>query len=135
VNNTADAMVWNRIVTDANILTVLDSAGWEINTSRGYVDESGWGFNTTRLPSITNDTAISFSATFTNTLLTTCTLNFQISADNITYVTIATLANLTEAVNSITLSANPTVPAGYYYRLATSGSGTITLINLQELSY
>jgi|SRR5271154_3219822 len=132
-NNTADSQVWWRMVFDANILAILFAAGWQINTPRGYSDQSSLGFNISRQPSATNDVSLSCSVTLANTLLTTATVEIQISLDNSTFITICTLANLTEEVNSSTYSTNLTIPSGYYYQLTTSGSGTHTLVNLQEL--
>jgi len=68
-----------------------------------------------------------------NTLSTTSTVQIEISPDNSTWEVIATVENLTEA-SSNTYSANPVIPAGYYYQLTTAGSGTPTLVNLKELS-
>jgi hypothetical protein len=126
-------LIWEHIVSDSNILFVIQGAGWQINTTRNYSDQSSLGFNTSRQPSTTNDVYLSCSVTLTNTLLTTSTVALQISLDNSTFTTISTLANLSEAVNSSTYSASIVVPAGYYYKLTTSGSGTQTLVNLQEL--
>jgi hypothetical protein len=127
-------LVWQKLATNLNILAMIAAAGWQINTPRSYSDQSALGFNVSRRPSLTNDTAISLSVTLANTLLTTSSVAFIISPDDTTFTTISTLANLNEAVNSSTYSANPIVPAGYYYKMVTSGGGTITLVNLLELS-
>ena len=135
----SDTQTWTgttfkQAVFDANILTTLDAQGWYINTTRGYTDQSSLGFNTSRQPSLTNDTQVKLSVTLANTLLTTSTATLEISPDDTTFEPIAVLANLTEAVNSSTYSDSGIIPAGYYYRVSTSGGGTQTLVILKELS-
>lgn len=100
---------------------------------KAYTNQSSLGFNASRQPSQIKDTQLAVGVTLTNTLLTTSTVEVQISPDNVTFETIAPMANLTQAVNSNTYFANPIIPAGYYYRLLTSGSGTHTLVVLKEL--
>lgn len=128
-------LVWQKFVTDLNLSSSIANIGWKINTSRSYSNQSSLGFNVSRRPSLTNDTTALLSATLTNTLLTTATVTIEISSDNSTFVSIGTIANLTEAVSSVTYAINFIVPVGYYYKLVTSGSGTAILVNLQELSF
>jgi hypothetical protein len=124
-DNTASALIWWKMVFDANILSVLSARGWKINTTRGYTDQSSLGFNAPRRPSLTNDTAINVSVLLDNTN----PVNFQISPDGVTYETISTLA-----IQSNTCSESVILPAGYYYQLTVSGGATPTLVILKELS-
>jgi hypothetical protein len=102
--------------------------------ARDYSDQSSLGLNASRQPSTVKNTFITGSVTLTNALLTTSTVTPKISADNVTFVSLPPVANLTEAVSSATYSFSFIVPPGYYYKLATSGAGTSILVNLQELS-
>lgn len=133
VNNTPSAMVWWRMVFDANILSVLNTVGWNINTSRNY-KASGISLNSSRQPSLMNDTKVVASIKQVNTLLTSTYLTAEVSPDNSTWSTVGSIGVDNGAILSYTTMINFECPAGYYYRMIGSGSGRFTLASCNELA-
>lgn len=127
-------LVWNEFVDNTNLLSLIASAGWQINTARNY-SASGISLNSSRQPSITNDIFVVASINFVNTLLTTTTVTVEVSSNNSTWTTAAQIADTTGVDSNKTPMISFVVPASYYYRLVGSGSGTITLVSCNELSF
>ena len=127
-------LVWSEFVNNANLLSLISAAGWKINTARNY-SASGISLNSSRQPSITNDIFVVASINFVNTLLTTTTATAEVSPDNSTWTTVGQIADTTGVASNKTPMNSFVVPASYYYRLVGSGSGTITLVSCNELSF
>jgi hypothetical protein len=64
---TSGSMVWGKNVEDQNILSILSTLGWNINTNRAYSLRSSPAFGTEYTPSTTNDTQVILSETITLT--------------------------------------------------------------------
>lgn len=131
-DNIASPLAWNKIAVDANLLTMISAAGWQLNTSRNQ-SASGISLNTARRPSLTNDIQVTPSIRQVNTLLTSTALTAEISSNNSTWSTSGSLADNTGVASDYTTMFNFICPAGYYYRLVASGTGTVTLISCNEL--
>ena len=127
VDDTEDALVWNKTVTDVNILNVIKSQGWNINTSRSYSLRSSPAFNTPYTPSLTNDTLVVAVVSLASTILTAGTVLFQV--DNVT-ISEASISGLAATEGS---SMTCLVPANSSYQLVNS-SGTSSIVSLNEIS-
>jgi hypothetical protein len=132
MNNLATPLAWDKIITQSILLSVLKTLGWNINTSRNY-GASGVSLNSSRQPSTSVDTFVSASIKQVNVLLSTTTLTAEVSPDNSTWTTVNTLQDLSGVASDYTTPIGFTVPASYYYRLVSSGSGTISLVSCEEL--
>jgi hypothetical protein len=68
-----------------------------------------------------------------NALLTTTACTAQISADNSNWITVCSAGDTTGVASNKTGTLGFWVPIGYYYRLESSGSGTVILSSCNEL--
>lgn len=132
VDNTADAMVWWRMVFDANILSVINSQGWKINTNRNYTPQSSPAFNTAYSPSSTNDFTIVASISLSSTLLTTATVEIQVNTGS-GFSTIAQ-ASLSGIDATFTQVVNFSVPAGASYKLVQSSGTSSSIVSIEQLT-
>jgi hypothetical protein len=125
--STAGALVWQEIAMPQNILSMLSGAGWQINTSRNYVQRTSPAFSTPYIPSTTNDTQVIVVVTLTSTLLTTAEVNIQVNT-GLGYTIVAESSVSGVAATNV-YSMTFTVPANASYQVATvSGSTSITQI-------
>lgn len=128
---TAGALVWQEIAMPQNILAMLNTAGWNIDTARSYVQRSSPTFSTSYSPSATNDTQVLATISLTSTILTSAQVNIQINPGS-GFVTLCEESLSGLAATSIR-SVNFTVPAGSSYQLVNS-SGTASITQIMELS-
>lgn len=130
VNNTSSSMIWQKICSSSNILSLISNSGWNINTSRSYSLRSSPSFSTSYTPSITNDTTVIAVLSLTSTLLTSATVEFQVNSGS-GYITIgeSSISGLA-ATNIQTITCF--VPANSEYQLINS-SGTASIVSLNEL--
>ena len=131
VDITSGDMIWQKISTDKDILSIINSAGWKLNISRAYSLRSSPSFNTSYQPSTTNDTNISVIISLTSTSVTPAQVDLQVDTGSgfnvVQTCSISGLAATT--INTLNLI----VPASAHYKLVnSSGSASITSIN--ELS-
>jgi hypothetical protein len=126
-------LVWAQFANNQNLLSLISANGWEINTSRTY-GASGISLNTARQPNLTNDTFVIASINQNNTLSTTTACTVQVSVDNVSWITAASIGEATGIVSNKTTAISFWVPAGYYYQLESSGTGTVTLVSCNELT-
>jgi hypothetical protein len=121
---------FQEIATSVNVLSVLNNAGWNLNTSRSYSLRSSPAFSTAYTPSVTNDTLVCAIVSVTSTVLTAGTVLFQVNSGS-GFVTIceASITGLA-ATNIQTITC--LVPANASYQLVNS-SGTASIVSLNEL--
>jgi hypothetical protein len=103
--------------------------------------------NTSYQPNANRNVSVTCSVSITSTLSLaggqSGTISLQMSPDNITYTTVQTATNnntgtLTVGLNTSAAQAcalTCTVPMGYYYKLATSGSSTFSILQTQETAF
>jgi hypothetical protein len=117
-NNTPASLVWKRFVL--------------FDTNRTYSSVS-LSFGTARIPNANKETIVIASIRMVNTLLTTSTIEIQVdNAGNGTFATIATLGMSGVAATN-TQSVTFNVPVRSQYQIIQSGSGTNTIISINEL--
>lgn len=124
-------LVWTKFANNQNVLAMLNSAGWLINTSRSYSQRSSPAFSTSYTPSTTNDTQVIAVISLTSTVLLAAQVNIQVNTGS-GFSTIAEegLSGLAAtSVRSITF----TVPANASYQLV-SVSGSTSITQIKELS-
>lgn len=131
IDNTTNAMVWQKVVTSANLASMIGMSNWKINTSRSYSLRSSPAFNTDYTPSATNDTLVVAIVNCTSTLVTPGTVLFQVNTGS-GYVTIGE-ASVSGVVSSIFQTISAIVPVNSPYKLLNS-SGTCTIVLINEIS-
>lgn len=131
VDNAPAAMVWWRMVFDSNITSVLNSVGWEINTSRSYSARTSAAFGTSYTPSASNDTQVIASVKLSSTVLLASTVDIQVDTGS-GFTTILELS-VSGLAATMTQSATFIVPAGASYKLVQSVGGS-SIIYINELS-
>jgi hypothetical protein len=129
-NTTADSMIWIEEASNANILSILDTLGWEINTNRDYSSQT-LAVNTGRTPSATNDTNVTITFSHTSTLLTAATVTVDVNTSG-SWVTIAQ-SGLSGLAATSTAVVTVLVPKNAQYRW-TSSSGTNSVTSIYEIS-
>ena len=117
---------FQEIATSANVLSVLNNVGWNLNTSRSYSLRSSPAFSTYYTPSVTNDTLVCAIVSVTSTVLTAGTVLFQVNSETVGEASITGLA----ATNIQTITS--LVPANAEYQLINS-SGTASIISINEV--
>jgi hypothetical protein len=115
---TPSAIVWKRLVT--------------FDIDRTYTSHS-LSFSTPRVPDINRETIVIVSIHMVNTVLTNTTVTVQVDdAGNGTFNTIATVA-MSGLAASTTETVTFHVPARSQYQFVQSGSGTSTIVSINEL--
>lgn len=132
VNNTTDAMVWWKMIFDVNILSVLDSQGWEINTPRSYAHRTSAAFNTSYTPSVTNDTQVLATVSLTSTLLTSATIDIEIDSGS-GFVIVAS-GSLSGLAASDSKPFSFIVPANSAYKIVSASGASNSITSIYELS-
>jgi hypothetical protein len=134
-NNTAGSQVWWKMVFDANILSVLNAKGWELNTSRGYAARSSPAFSTAYTPSATNDTQVVVNCQTTSGAGGTATVTIQVDSGS-GFVTLST-----QGISGVSATSYPAlsfiVPANAQYKIVDSVSGvgsSATINSINELT-
>ncbi len=130
-DNTQDAMVWQKNITDANLSDALTSIGLNINTNRSYTTRSTPAFATNYTPSTTNDTFVVANISQTSVLLGSAAVNAVIGG-----VTIAN-ASLSGVAATQTNSLSFIVPANSTYQITQSATGvgaSNSILSIRELS-
>lgn len=130
INAVTSDYLWQQITTSANILSNIDSAGWNVNTARSYSLMSSPAFNTSYKPSTTNDTMVSAVVSCTSTLITPGTVLFEVNAGS----GFSTIGEFSTSGIAASLFGTITclVPANSSYQLVNS-SGTASIISLNEV--
>lgn len=123
--------LWQNITTSSNILTILDSSGWDINTSRSSSFRGSPEFNTSYTPSATNDTSVTVIVDLTSTLLTPGTVELQVNSGS-GYTTKGE-SSISGISATIIGTINYIVPANSSYKLINS-SGTASIVSIDELT-
>lgn len=131
VLQTYTGCTFNNVIFNANILTSIASSGWNINTSRSYIQRSSPAFNTSYTPNTTNDVMVSCVINVTSTLLTPGTVLFEINPGS-GFVTIGE-ASASGVAASIFQTITHLIPANSQYKLVNS-SGTASIISIYELT-
>lgn len=131
-SNTNGSLVWQEFAMPQNILSMINSAGWKINTARSYVQRTSPAFSTSYTPSTTNDTEVTISVSLTSTLITAATVNFQIDSGS-GFITILPLSIPATSISPDIRGATLTVPPGSSYRLV-QASGTSSIVSIYELT-
>jgi|SRR5882757_2312555 len=132
VDGTADAMVWWKMVFDANILSVLDTQGWKLNTSRSYAPRSSPAFATSYTPSVTNDIQVLATLSLSSTLLTSAMIDIQI--DNGTgFITIAS-GSLSGLAATDAKCFSFIVPANSTYKIISASGSSNSITSIYELT-
>lgn len=131
-SNTQGSLVWQQIAMPQNILSMINGAGWKINTARNFSQRSSPAFNTSYMPSSTNDTTVIVSVNLTSTLLVPATVNLQVDTGS-GFFTIIPFNLPSSIALTLPFSGTIPVPPGSSYKLnQTSGGGSI--VNIYELS-
>jgi hypothetical protein len=131
IDDTEGALVWVKIAAPQNILAMINSQGWGINTPRAYT-LIVLALNTPRTPSSSLDTFVACTVNSVLTLLQSSTITAQVNT-GAGYFTIATFANSGIAINA-TSSLSFMVPAAASYKIVVTGTGTNTITSLMELT-
>lgn len=132
VDNTADVMIWWKMVFDANILAVLSTQGWQLNTARSYTPRSSPAFSAEYTPSATNDTYVTATLSLTSTLLVNATVELQVnSGSGYSTVDVAAVPNISATLPQCLKGI---VPAGASYQLVQSSGSDSTIVSINELT-
>lgn len=124
-------LLWQKQLTLTNVLSNLDIAGWEINTSRSYSQRSSAAFATDYTPSLTNDTQVIASISLTSTLITASEVDVLVNTG------VGNIVIAKESLGGLVATSDKSisfiVPAGASYRLS-QVSGTSSIIQIMELT-
>ena len=124
---TTDSLDWQLMAMPQNILDMINTLGWQINTASS-LNSAGIGFGTVRTPSSTNYTFVYATIGLSSTILTPSTVNINIAGNTIGQLS---LSGLTATESAF---AGFPVPSNASYELIVA-SGSPTLIYLKELSF
>lgn len=142
LDNTSGDMEWQQVITNetaaeiiltpTNLSLLKLALGYNIDSSRDYIQRTSPEFNTNYTPSATNDTFVSVTVNIVLSLLQSSTITAQVNTGS-GFVIVATAENGSVALNNIsTLSF--IVPADATYKIVSGGTGTNTLNDIMELS-
>lgn len=140
----------NKQLTAAVLLSLCLSVFCFATVNRDYstqrvLTNNTYALNTVYQPSTTRDAMVTTGASIVATLSLsggqTGQVLIQISPDNVTYTTVATLVN--GNTGSLTIGLNTTqsqscsaafmVPKGFYFKLVSSGTATMTALAGQQV--
>lgn len=154
-DNTQNAMVWNKIITTANIDSYIPSIpslpfsianggtgattaasartnlGFNLNSTRAPSSVS-LAFNTSRQPNTTHDVLVSANISFSSILSLSDQVDIQSSPDNSTWT------SLGQQKQQISLGVNiinqliAFIPAGYYYKIIRVSGSNSTISSIYE---
>jgi len=127
---TADSLVCHEIADSGNFESLLSNMGWKINTNRNYSSVS-LSFNTNRMPSATNDVFVNAVVNIQLSALQSSTIEAQVDTGS-GFSAVASLANASIATNN-TATLSFIVPVGASYKLVSSGTGTTSIVSINEL--
>lgn len=131
INAVTSNYLWQEVATVSNVLSVISSSGWKINTSRSYSQRSSPAFNTVYTPNATNDVTVSCIVNVTSTLVTPGTVLFEINGGS-GFITTGE-ASASGIAASIFSTITQIIPANSQYKLVNS-SGTASIISIYELT-
>ena len=120
-------LVWQKLVTNLNILDIISTVGWQINTNRAYTQRTSPIFSTSYTPSTTNDTFVIASFGLSDTLLSPVSLTVAVGGVTIATVGLAGITATETGVISFQVPANST----YEFTVV---SGSPTIVSVYELS-
>lgn len=133
VDNTPNAMVWNKLITNANIVDILTALGVYQSTNRPYVQRSSPAFSTSYQPSTTSDTLVALTLNFTGLLSLSSTVNIEVSQDNSTWQTIFSIVKSLSIGGNENDPVNFTVPIGSHYRIVQAAGTAASIVSIYEL--
>lgn len=112
----------------------------QLRPASGYTNPGALALNASRQPSSVNPTQVIMSVQLNVNDNQNLTANIQISSDNVTWDTIASMQHYFDVRGLLGVTGDsdirmPTtfeIPAGWYYRVTQSGSGTVSINQIRE---
>lgn len=135
LDNTADAMLWEKMITSRNFSAQLAEEGIIPAENRNWVARSSPAFSTSYQPSIVSDTSVVFNIRFSSLISLAAEVDIQVSTNNSTWVTVTKLQRNLSLASTFIDCVSITVPISSYYRaIIISGGATPTIDSILELS-
>lgn len=112
----------------------------QLRPTAGYTDPGALALNTSRQPSAANATQVIMTVRLGVNDNQNLTANVQVSPDNATWDTIAEPGNDFDVSGLLGVTGNSNmkvpvtfeIPAGWFYRLTQTGTGTASIARLRE---